>query len=102
MTKPLTVSISHRLSQEEATTRIRNGVANYRQQYAGKFASVEEKWTDRRMDFKLGVMGQSVTGRVEVQPQTVELTIELPWILAAFAEKIRGQLQREGQKLLGP
>jgi hypothetical protein len=62
---------------------------------------VEEKWTGHHPDFRLGVMGQSLTGRVDVRDNAVDIGIDLPWLLAMFAEKFRGEVQREGAKLLG-
>ena len=100
MNKPLRVSIPHRLSRQEAQTRLRNGIADFRKQYAGQFGQLEDAWSGDRMDFRLKVMGQSVTGRVDVTDSTVDLEVDLPWIFAMLADKIRGQVQQAGQKLL--
>jgi len=99
-TKTITLSVPHRLTPEEARTRIQNTLAGLKNQHAAKLAQVEERWTGDHMDFRLAVMGQSVTGRVDVRANVVDLAIDLPWILAMFAEKVRGEVQREGTKLL--
>ncbi len=99
-TKTVNLSIPHRLSPEEARTRIQNTLAGLKTQHAAKLAQVDDRWTGNHMDFRLAVMGQSVTGRVDVRANAVDLAIDLPWILAMFADKLRGEVQREGAKLL--
>lgn len=98
--KTVALSIPHRLSRDEARTRIQNTLAGLKSQHAAKLAQVEDRWAGDHMDFRLAVMGQSVTGRVDVRENTVDLAIDLPWMLAMFAERVRGQVQREGTKLL--
>ena len=101
-TKKLTLSIPHRLGEAEAASRLRAGVTDYRTRFGDKLAQVDDRWdpAGRRMDFRLGVMGQFVTGNVLVRPETVDLEVELPWILAMLAETIRGKVEQEGRKLL--
>ena len=99
-TKTITLSVPHRLSRDEARMRIQNTIAGLRSQHAARVAQVEERWTGDHMDFRLAVMGQAVTGRVDVRETSVDLAIDLPWILAVFAETVRVRVQREGAKLL--
>ncbi len=80
--------------------RIQNTLNGLKSQHAARLAQVEEQWSGNHMDFRLAVMGQSVSGRVDVRDAAVDLAIDLPWILAMFAEKVRGEVQREGTKLL--
>ena len=98
--RTIRVSIPHRLTTSEAKSRIQSAAANLRSQFAGKLADVQETWTGDSMEFRLGVLGQSVSGRVDVTPQTVDLQIDLPWVFAMFAEKARGRIEQEGTKLL--
>ena len=100
-TKTITLSVPHQLSKDDARTRIQNTLAGLKSQHAAKLAQVQETWTGDHMEFRLAVMGQSVTGRVDVRDKAVDLALDLPLFLAMFAEKIRGDVQREGTKLLG-
>ncbi len=100
MTRSLSISIPHRLTQEEARRRIQSGIADARNQFVGKLSSVEDRWTDNHLDFKFAVMSQSVTGRLDVLPNAVNLTIDLPWLLAALADKLKPDIERRGRKLL--
>jgi len=98
--KTLTLSVPHRLTQDEARARIAAGVTEARDKYAGSFAKVEDRWAGNHMDFYVGVLGQSVTGRVEVGSEAVHVEVDLPWILAALAERVRPQIQDQTRKML--
>ena len=99
--KTVTITCPHRLSREEARSRIQSGIGQARAQFAGQLAGVEERWNDYRMDFRVSVLGQGLTGRVDVLAEAVRIDIDLPWVLAMLAEKIRGQVQQRATKLLG-
>lgn len=98
--KTITVSIPSRLGQAETKRRLEDGVRHLRAQYANQIASVEETWTGDHMDFKVAALGQSLTGRLDVQADSVRVEIDLPWLLAAFAEKIKTEIEQRGRKLL--
>ena len=100
MSKPLTVTIPHRLGRAEAKRRLTDGVARLQAQFAGQMSAVEHGWTGDRLDFKVSAMGQTVPGRIEVQDEAVRVDIELPWFLAALAEKVRKQVESHAGKML--
>ena len=99
-TKPIKISIPHRLTREEASRRLRTGIADFRTQYASNLAQMDERWTGDHMDFNAAAFGQSVTGRIDVRDNAVDVEVDLPWLFAVLAEKIKGQVQQAGQKLL--
>ena len=70
--------------------------------HAGKFSKLEHNWKDNHLDFDLGILGQSVSGAVDVNPSDVVVNITLPWMLAAFADKIKPQIKAQADKLLTP
>lgn len=98
--KTITVTIPHRLTQEEARARLQKGITDLKAQHAASIAQVSETWNGDQMNFKLTVMGQNITGRVDVQPSAVKLDIDLPWLLATLAEKFRPRIEQEGRKML--
>ncbi len=100
MAKTITLTIPHRLTQDEAKARIEKGIGDLRRSYAAKIAEVDERWTANHLDFRLTAMGQPVTGRIEVEPQAVRLEVDLPWVLAVLAGRFRKQVEAEGRKLL--
>jgi hypothetical protein len=98
--RAITVTIPHRLTQDEARQRLQDGIAKLRTQFGGQATAIQETWTDNQLDFRLTAMGQTVTGRIDVMPSAVKLEVNLPWLLAAFANKIRPQIEQQGRKML--
>jgi hypothetical protein len=94
------------LGKDEARRRIEEGFGRMRQQMTtgmgamGSMLSFQERWEGDRLNFEGGGLGQKLTGRLDVRPESIEIQIDLPEILAAIAEKITGRLKSEGQKLL--
>ena len=100
MRKTIDVSIPHRLGRDEARTRLKDGAARIRAQFGGQAADVQETWQDYHADFKFSTMGQSITGRIDVEDELLKLSVDVPWMLAMLADKIRGKIETEGRKLL--
>lgn len=100
MTKPLVVSIPHQLGTAEAQRRLRTGIEQLKEQYAGKFAVLEDRWTGPHLDFRISAIGQTVSGTLDIADDHVTLALELPWMLAMLAEKAQGLIRSKGQLLL--
>jgi len=100
MAEPLTVTIPHRLGQAEATARLKSGLAGVRNSFGDKFAVIDENWTGNRLAFRVGVLGQTASGTIEVEDQSVRLSVELPWLLARLASKAKALIERQGQLML--
>ena len=98
--KTIAISIPHRLTQDEARRRLQTGIAEMKTRFAGQVANIDETWTGNTVAFKFAVMGQAVTGRAEVLPEAVKLDVDLPWMLAMLADKIRPKVEEEGRRLL--
>ena len=100
MSKPLIVSIPHRLGREEAHRRLHGGMGQLKSQFPAHIGVVEETWTGDRMEFRVGALGQTVTGHLEVMDDSVRLEVYLPWVLAMIAEKARSFIQKQGTLML--
>ena len=100
MAKPLIVSIPHSLGQSEAMSRLHGGMTGLKSQCGDKVASIDETWSGNRMDFRVGAMGQSVNGHLEVMQDQVRVEVQLPWILAMIAEKAKTFIQKQGTLML--
>ena len=100
MTKPLVVSIPHQLGAVEAQRRLQTGIGQMKEQYAGKLAVLEDRWTGPHLDFRVSVIGQTISGTSERAEDHVALALQLPWILAVLAQKAQGMIQSKGQLLL--
>ncbi len=104
MRKTVDVTIPHRLTRDEARSRLRDGADRLQAQFSGagggQVAQVQQNWQDYHSDFRFTAMGQSITGRMDVEADAVKLSVDLPWMLAMIADKIRGRVEQEGRKLL--
>jgi len=101
--RPVTVNIPHQLGKDEARRRIEDGFGRMQQQMTGGLAgmvALQKRWEGDRLHFEGGVLGQKMTGRLDILADCVQLQLDLPEILAALAERITGRLKSEGQKLL--
>jgi hypothetical protein len=103
MSQPVSVNIPHALGSAEARRRLEQGFDNVERQMTGGLGliSFEKRWEGNRMHLQGRLMGQTITGRLEVLEQAVEMQIDLPDLLAAIANRIAGNLKTETQKLLG-
>jgi Putative polyhydroxyalkanoic acid system protein (PHA_gran_rgn) len=103
MGRPVTATIPHSLGKEEARRRISDGFATIERQMGGGLLgaiSFENRWEGDRLHFKGGALGQTISGRLDVLADKVQIEIDLPEILAAIAERIKAGLTKETQKLL--
>ena len=100
MSKPLVVSIPHRLGKEEAIRRLKSGLAEIRTKYSQLFSVSEETWDQDRLQFRISALGQAVSGTIDVAEDSVRLEIFLPWLLAKLAETLQPLIRREGTLLL--
>ena len=100
MSKPLTVSIPHRLGKEEAVRRLKSGLASAHANF-GQFYSVqEEAWTGDHLRFRVSALGQAASGSIDVAEDHVRLEVVLPWLLAKIAETLQPLIRKEGTLML--
>lgn len=100
MPKPLTLSVPHSLGRQEAKRRLTDGMVEARTRLSAVATSIDECWVDDRLDFRVVAMAQTVTGRIDVLDDRVELEVELPWALGMLAERIKNKVTRQGTLLL--
>src|SRR5215813_13260578 len=99
MSAPLVVSIPHRLGRDEASRRLRGGLA--RAAASVPVLSVdEERWDGDRMFFRVRVLGQAASGQIDVADDHVRLEVMLPWLLQRFAEVAQVAIRNSGRLLL--
>ncbi len=100
MARELKVSIPHQLGAEEAARRLRAGLDKMRADYGAHLSSADVAWTGHHADLRVGALGQTVTGEVDVGADAVEVKVMLPMLLGVMADKIGGFLQRKGSDSL--
>jgi hypothetical protein len=99
MSRPVTVTIAHDLGVAEARRRVEAGFGDL-SRHLGGLGSVSRRWDGERLSFAFSMMGQAISGAVEVADRVVTIEVLLPTLLAMMADKLRGRLQQEGQLLL--
>ncbi len=62
MSKPLVVTIPHRLGKEEAVRRLKSGLGTVRSNWSHVFAIQEETWTGDHLQFQVSALGQAASG----------------------------------------
>jgi hypothetical protein len=99
MSPPLVVSIPHQLGREEASRRLRSGLAR-----AASSVPVlnvdEERWEGDRLNFRVRALGQSASGKLDVADDHVRVEVTLPWLLQKFAEAAQIAIRKRGHLLL--
>jgi hypothetical protein len=99
MSAPLVVSIPHRLGREEASRRLRGGLA--RAAASVPVLSVdEERWEGDRMFFRVRAIGQAASGQIDVADDHVRVEVTLPLLLQRFAQMAQAAIRQRGQLLL--
>ena len=101
MNKSITLTFPHSLPRLEARQRVERALSQLEQQLTQvKVMQFRQNWQGDRLTFLARLVGQEVSGHVEVSEQTVTVDVALPGFLWLIANGIRGRLQTEGRKLL--
>jgi hypothetical protein len=100
MSKPLIVSIPHRLGKDEAVRRLKTGLGNAQTNFGHLFTVQEETWTGNHLTFRVSALAQTASGTIDVFDDHVSLEVVLPWLLAKVAETIQPLIRREGTLML--
>jgi Putative polyhydroxyalkanoic acid system protein (PHA_gran_rgn) len=100
MSKPLVVSIPHRMGRDEAVHRLKSGLGSMRANFGHLFSVEEETWSGEHLDFRVSALGQSATGTIDVADDHVVLEVALPWLLAKLAEAAQPLIRKEGTLML--
>lgn len=80
--------------------RLKEGLARTGGRF-GSLASFEQQsWNGDTFNFSLRVLGQSALGHIEVREEQLLIALELPWLLARFAERVLPALRKETGHLL--
>jgi Putative polyhydroxyalkanoic acid system protein (PHA_gran_rgn) len=100
MSRPVVVTIPHRLSRQEAVRRLKTGFSNVRSSFGQGFVVVKDEWAGDHLDFQASLLGQTTTGTVDVADDHVRLEVQLPWFLSLLANKAKALVQKQGQLML--
>jgi len=100
MSRPVVVTIPHKLGKQEAQRRLQAGFSKVRSTFGESFVVVKDEWAGDHLDFDASVLGQTTTGTVDVSDDHVRLEVQLPWMLALLAEKAKALVRKQGTLML--
>lgn len=100
MSKPLVLSIPHRLGKEEAVRRLKGGLGSVSTNFGHLFSVQEQTWSDDHLQFRISALGQIASGSIDVADDRVRLEVLLPWLLAMLAETLQPLIRRQGTLML--
>ena len=99
MPDPISLDMPHKLGREKARERIATGFGKLAAFVPGSTIT-EHRWDGDTLHFVVQAMGQRVAAKLDVLDDRVHALIDLPPMLALFANKVREQLREAGQRLL--
>jgi hypothetical protein len=95
-----TMTVRHRLSREEATTRIKKLLREVKDQYGSDISDVEEDWGPYSVRFRCTVRGQVISGVITVGWFQVKLEGELPQAAVPLQKGIESIIREQARVLL--
>jgi hypothetical protein len=100
MSKPLVLTIPHRLGKAEAVRRLKAGLGGAAAHFHHVLAVQEEVWTGDHLQFRVSALGQAASGTIDVADDHVRLEVALPWLLARVVERFQPLIARQGSLML--
>lgn len=87
-------SVSHDLGQQRAKLAAEAAIAAYSQKFA-KYHPQTRWITDSRADISFNVKGMSLSGALEVHEKSIDLDLEVPFLLRPFKSQAISVIESE-------
>ncbi len=87
-------SVPHDLGQERAKQAAEAAIAAYAQKFA-KYHPQSRWVTPTRADISFSIKGMSLSGSLEVQAKSIDLDLEVPFLLRPFKNQALGVIEGE-------
>jgi hypothetical protein len=97
--QPVEMDIPHQLGKAGVHERLDKGIGRIATMIPGG-AVVDHRWDGDTMLFTVEAMGQRIASRLETTESNVHAVIDLPPLMALFANQIKAALQKDAPKLL--
>lgn len=96
----LNMAVPHSLQQDEAVSRIKNLFNDVKIQFAEQIRDLHEEWEGNTGKFNFSAMGFPISGTLTVTTSQVEISGNLPSMIAPFKGKIESMIKVHAEKLL--
>ena len=93
-------SVPHQLTQEEATSRIRNLLSQTAQEHQDKIKNLKENWNGNTGHFSFSAMGYAIEGELTVNPSDVHINAKVPFTVSLFKGTITKMIEERASQLL--
>lgn len=94
--KTLEVRVPHGLGAEAARRKLDAALVRARAQYEQQVGPIEADWeSDNRLKVGLAVMGMRFDGALDVLPDELVVSVNLPLMASMFAGKIREGIEQQ-------
>ncbi len=87
------ISAPHHFDTKEAMNRVQSAVQKMKSQYGGEVSQFQEQWDKDSGKFTIKAYGISVKASVQVTPQEVSLSGNLPLIALPFKGRIESWIR---------
>ncbi len=94
------IVIDHQLGEQEALDRLKNMLAQVKENYGSHVTDLEEHWTDSGGDFSFKAMGFQISGNLRVTDSKVMIDAEYPWAAKPFQGTIETTIRERAERLL--
>ena len=85
----LKLSVSHKLSQDEAARRVREWVEDLMSDHEGRVNDVSVRWFGHTAEFAFRAEGVSISGSLAVKPTAVRAELRIPIVAFPFKSQIK-------------
>jgi hypothetical protein len=96
----LDMAVPHKLSRQEAMTRIRGLLQKLKDEQGDRINDLREDWSDSGGKFSFSAMGFQVSGTLDVTPADVRLSANLPFAASFFKGRIEEAIRARASELL--
>jgi hypothetical protein len=96
----MSITVPHRLSQDEAQNRIQSLLGDLKEQHGDQISDLKEEWRGNRCAFSFKAMGFSTSGTLIVTPSKAELSGSLPFAALPFKGRIESEIRQRAEQLL--
>jgi hypothetical protein len=93
-------SVSHDLGEEKARQVANRAFESYKQRFA-QYKPTSNWVSDNRVEISFHVKGMSLSGALEVKPTTIDMDMEVPFLLRPFKGTALGVIEKEVRKWVG-
>ncbi|MFY9457339.1 MAG: polyhydroxyalkanoic acid system family protein [Candidatus Spechtbacterales bacterium] len=96
----LNMTVTHKLSQDEALARIKSLLGEVKTEFGDKVSNLKEDWSGNRGTFSFSAMGFRVSGTLTVHESKVDLAGNLPFAAIPIKGKVEATIRERAEKLL--